>query len=129
MAQSAKDAGQLRADGLDFGRIAVNVTEKQIADPSFPERLAECAANSGVSITDFDVEITEAVLLARNADQIRANLLDFRAAGVRVALDDFGTGYASLTHLRDYPIDQIKIDKSFILDLDRNRESRVITRA
>lgn len=127
--RAVEDASRLRKMGLRFGRIGINITEKQIADPGFADRLEEVAATAGVECSDFDIEITEDVLLARNVNDIRATLRKLQALNVTLSLDDFGTGYASLTHLRAFPIDQIKIDKSFILDIESNRESRIITNA
>lgn len=129
LAQAAHGAGKLRRLGLAFGKIAVNVTEKQIADPKFPARLKMLADANGVTCADFGIEITEAVLLARNIDGIQSTMKELCDLGVTLSLDDFGTGYASLTHLRKFPIHVIKIDRSFVTDIETNRDSRIITRA
>jgi EAL domain-containing protein (putative c-di-GMP-specific phosphodiesterase class I) len=67
--------------------------------------------------TFFEVEVTETVLLGRNSNNVSSALARFREHGVRIALDDFGTGYASPTHLKQFPVDHIKIDRSFVRDL------------
>ena len=74
------------------------------------------------------LEITESVLLQNNEDTL-AVLHQLRSLGIRIALDDFGTGYSSLGYLRSFPFDKIKIDRSFIKDLDRNDDSAVIVGA
>ena len=129
LGQAARDAGKLRSLGLSFGHIAVNVTEKQIADPGFAKQLDQLCRDNGVACSDFEVEVTEAVLLARNIDGIRATMQELCDLGVTLALDDFGTGYASLTHLRAFPIHKIKIDQTFITDIEDNRDSRIIANA
>ncbi|MBP0652104.1 EAL domain-containing protein, partial [Mycobacterium tuberculosis] len=76
----------------------------------------------------FMVEVTENVLLSRDQSVVGVALRTLAAAGVRIALDDFGTGYASLTHLKDFPVDLLKIDRSFVATLGEARESRAIVR-
>ena len=76
----------------------------------------------------LELEITEAVLL-QDDEAIVAMLHQLRALGVRIAMDDFGTGYSSLSYLRTFPFDKIKIDRSFIKDIERNRDSAVIVKA
>ena len=109
--------------------MAINLTEKQLAAADFVESFREKLEASTLNPSDFEFEITEAVLLARNVDAIRANLEALNKMGVTIALDDFGTGFASLTHLRAFPIDVIKIDKSFVTDMASNRESAIICKA
>jgi EAL domain-containing protein (putative c-di-GMP-specific phosphodiesterase class I) len=72
----------------------------------------------GIRPASLCVEVTEGVMLDRAADTIFATLQTLHNAGVRIALDDFGTGYASLVHLRDMPVDSIKIDCSFIAGIE-----------
>jgi EAL domain-containing protein (putative c-di-GMP-specific phosphodiesterase class I) len=73
--------------------------------------------------------VTETLFLGSDTSGIRTELRRLSAAGILIALDDFGTGYSSLTHLRDFPIDQIKIDKSFVFGLGQNAESLAIVTA
>jgi EAL domain-containing protein (putative c-di-GMP-specific phosphodiesterase class I) len=86
-------------------------------------------AKAGVGAERFDIEVTETVLLGRAADQVAETLAQISRAGMRVALDDFGTGYASLTHLKQFPVHDIKIDRSFIRDLERDDGDAAITAA
>jgi EAL domain-containing protein (putative c-di-GMP-specific phosphodiesterase class I) len=74
------------------------------------------------------LEITESVLMQQSDDRL-ISLHRMRALGIRIALDDFGTGFSSLSYLRSFPFDKIKIDKSFIRDVDTNKDSTVIVAA
>src|SRR5204863_7272702 len=90
--------------------------------------VARVLAASGLSPRRLELEITEAVLL-QNDEAVVTMLHQLRTLGVRISMDDFGTGYSSLSYLRSFPFDKIKIDRSFIKDIDRNRDSAVIIRA
>src|SRR6185369_5434462 len=83
---------------------------------------------SGLPSQRLEIEITEAVLLEK-VDHVINTLHALRALGVGISMDDFGTGYSSLSYLRSFPFDRIKIDRSFVHDLDRNRDSQAIVRA
>jgi EAL domain-containing protein (putative c-di-GMP-specific phosphodiesterase class I) len=93
--------------------VAVNLSARNVQDPRCADDVLELLAESGLPPEHLVVEITESAVLgdARTALQV---LTALRAAGVRVALDDFGTGYSSLTQLKDLPVDEIKIDRSFV---------------
>ncbi len=69
-------------------------------------------------------EITETALVGRSIDRVAETLVRLREIGVRIALDDFGTGFSSLSHLRDFAVDKVKIDRSFICDLDGDAGDR-----
>jgi EAL domain-containing protein (putative c-di-GMP-specific phosphodiesterase class I) len=77
----------------------------------------------------LEIEVVESVFLGRTAAVAEHSLRKLSAAGVRIALDDFGTGHASLSHLRDFPVDVIKIDQRFIRDLASDPDDRAIVRA
>jgi len=83
---------------------------------------------SGLSPKRLELEITETVLLDKS-DQVLATLHALRALGVRISMDDFGTGYSSLSYLRSFPFDKIKIDRSFVQDLDSNHDGQAIMRS
>jgi EAL domain-containing protein (putative c-di-GMP-specific phosphodiesterase class I) len=92
----------------------VNVSAKQLAMPGFARTVAQALAASGLS-GGLNVEITETVLVT-DADAARSTLAQLRQLGVSVHLDDFGTGYSSLGYLHKFPIDVLKIDRSFVSD-------------
>jgi len=95
--------------------IAVNLSAVQFTTAGFPERVIEIVRQSGADSRRIELEITETVLLAGH--QAVQTLQTLRAAGYRIALDDFGTGHSSLSYLRQYEVDKIKIDRSFVTHL------------
>jgi diguanylate cyclase (GGDEF)-like protein/PAS domain S-box-containing protein len=109
-------------------RIAVNVSAVQLADPTLPELVARTLAETGLAPARLELEITESALIrdpARSAEVLRR----IKALGVSIAMDDFGTGYSSLSMLRAFPFDKIKLDRSFMGEIDRSDEARAIIRA
>ncbi len=92
--------------------MAVNLSGRQIATPELVAQVAESLARSGLAPNALILEMTESVLV-HDADTAARQLEELRALGVRLAIDDFGTGYSSLSYLRQFPIDILKIDKSF----------------
>ena len=110
-------------------RIAVNLSPVQFNSRNLTQLVMSALASSGVEPSRLELEITESVLL-QNRETTRATLHQLRDLGVRIALDDFGTGFSSLSYLRSFPFDKIKIDQSFIAGLaDGNEESLAIVRA
>nr|WP_277923575.1 EAL domain-containing protein [Sphingomonas sp. TREG-RG-20F-R18-01] len=113
----------LRDHGGDIRRLSVNFTSAQLSGPVAAKRVLARMAHFGVSPNALCIEVTEGVMLGRAADGVVGTLHALHDAGVRIALDDFGTGYASLSHLRQVPVDTIKIDRSFIAALERASDS------
>jgi len=108
--------------------IAVNISPAQLRDPRFPERVFKLLSETRMPATDLELEITEGILLEDSS--ISANTIRvFRSAGIRIALDDFGTGYSSLNYLKRYPVDRIKIDRSFVSQLASGSVSTAIVQA
>lgn len=122
-------AGRLKNEGCTIGRIAFNATEGMLRDPKFASDLLGSAEQSGLVPHNLKIEVTERILLARDAGSIREVLARLSIAGVSVAFDDFGTGFASLSHLRDFPIDCVKIDRSFVTEIDSDAKARAIVSA
>ncbi len=110
------------------GVVALNIAAGQARDPSFVTNLLGVLADQGVPPESIEIEITENVLLADD-DRIEATIRELRHAGLSVALDDFGTGFASLTHLKRFPVDILKIDMSFVAEIDTDPDSATIARA
>jgi len=115
--------------GFAFGHVAINLSSVQLCDQRFAERLLQQIAARGLRPEQIEVEVTEGVFLNSVSAQVETILGHLRQGGVRVALDDFGTGYASLVHLRDYPIDVIKIDRSFVQRSQVSERDRAILEA
>jgi diguanylate cyclase (GGDEF)-like protein len=108
--------------------VAINLSPAQFNGAPLFESVQQALADSGLAPTRLVLEITESVLLQNSEDRL-VLLHKFRALGIRIALDDFGTGFSSLSYLRSFPFDKIKIDKSFIRDVDTNKDSTVIVAA
>lgn len=97
-------------------KVAVNVSPVQFRSPHLVAVVQQALARSGLTASRLELEITESVLMADN-DATLAILHQLRAMGVRISMDDFGTGFSSLSYLRSFPFDKIKIDQSFVRDL------------
>jgi EAL domain-containing protein (putative c-di-GMP-specific phosphodiesterase class I) len=109
-----------REAGYPIG-IAVNVSARQLDSDQIVADVQNALSQSGLDPGALTLEITETTLM-RDAEDTARRLTAVKALGVRVAIDDFGTGYASLGHLRQFPVDALKIDRSFITGLARNLE-------
>ena len=118
-----------QAEGSAVVPVSVNVSSDQIAWPDFAPALLNLLAAYQVPSHLISVEITEDVILSQDRHALIGALKALSAAGIKIDFDDFGTGYASLTHLKEYPVDRIKLDRSFISQLPHDRESLGIVRA
>jgi EAL domain-containing protein (putative c-di-GMP-specific phosphodiesterase class I) len=99
--------------------MAVNVASRQLQDANFHEVVAATLRRARLAPGDLVLEVTESALLD-DGEATADNIARLKAAGIRLALDDFGTGYSSLSHLRRFPIDQLKIDRSFVSGIDED---------
>ena len=115
--------------GLGVGRVAINASAAEFRHDDYAERVLGDLDQAGVPPSNLEVEVTESVFLGRGAWSIERALGTLKAAGVTIALDDFGTGFASLTHLKKYPVDVIKIDRSFVSDMEEDAGNAAIVRA
>ena len=109
-------------------RLAVNFSPAQFKQNDLIERIVDTLDRTGLPPGRLEIEVTEGVLISE-PDRAVALLSSLRSSGVRVSLDDFGTGYSSLSYLRQFPLDKIKIDRSFVNDLDVDEKSASIVRA
>ncbi|AWM88069.1 EAL domain-containing protein [Microvirga sp. 17 mud 1-3] len=114
---------------LDFGRLAINLSSAEFNRPGLAEEIIGVLDRWRVPPDRFEVEVTETVLLGRGTEAISSVLRQFHEHGILVALDDFGTGYASLTHLKQFPVGHVKIDRSFVTDLEQDADDEAIVRA
>jgi diguanylate cyclase (GGDEF)-like protein len=108
--------------------IAVNVSPAQFRDHDLAQRVARILKETGLSPRRLEIEITESLLL-RDVKANLGTLDELRALGLRISMDDFGTGYSSLSNLRSFPFDKIKIDRSFVQELQQSPDSAAIVRA
>jgi diguanylate cyclase (GGDEF)-like protein len=113
-----------RDAGYPIG-IAVNVSARQLDTDDFVTVVEHALQESGLDPSSLTIEITETALM-RDADQTALRLAAVKELGVRIAIDDFGTGYSSMAHLQHFPVDALKIDRSFIAQMAHNREGETI---
>jgi diguanylate cyclase (GGDEF)-like protein len=109
-------------------RVAVNFSTVQFAQPGLVNLVFQTLATSGLAPDRLEVEITESLFL-ESSDNVREVLHRLKQVGVRIALDDFGTGFSSLSYLRKFPFDKIKIDRSFIIELLEEDEAGAVVKA
>jgi diguanylate cyclase (GGDEF)-like protein len=109
-------------------RVAVNFSTVQFARPGIVNLVFQALATSGLAPDRLEVEITESLFL-ESSDSVREILHGLKQIGVRIALDDFGTGFSSLSYLRKFPFDKIKIDRSFIIELLSEQEASAVVKA
>lgn len=127
-ATACRDARRWAAAGLPVVPVAVNLSARQFGREGLAARIAASLRESGLEARHLALEITESAVM-ENAERAVAILDELHAMGVRVALDDFGTGYSSLGYLKRFPVDSVKIDRSFIANLPHDRDDIAITRA
>ncbi len=113
--------------GLAPWVVAVNLSAVQLHDGSIVEQVRESLALSGLQPCCLELEITESVVM-QDPEHVAAVLGRLKALGVRLSIDDFGTGYSSLAYLKRFPLDKIKIDRSFVTDLERDPNDAAIVR-
>jgi EAL domain-containing protein (putative c-di-GMP-specific phosphodiesterase class I) len=127
--QVAQDVAGWRAAGLTPGPVAVNLPEAVLGTHLALREIENVLTRYELPWSALTVELTEDVFIDRSLTQIQDNVRELSRRGVHVALDDFGTGYASLTHLKNFPFDEIKIDRSFISDIGSDPNSERIASA
>ncbi len=115
-------------EGLPPLSMAVNLSARQFADEDLVKDIADALENSGMKPELLEIELTESMVI-QNPERAGKVLAEIKKMGVRLAIDDFGVGYSSLTHLKRFPIDTLKVDRSFIRDLPQDPEDRAICEA
>jgi diguanylate cyclase (GGDEF)-like protein len=126
--EACRKSAQWEAQGLEPGTLAVNASVQQFRHRSFRSAVRNALATSGIAPANFKIEVTESLLMTQQ-DEATATLADLRKLGVQLSIDDFGTGYSSLSYLRSMPIDELKIDRSFLTDVESSKDSAAIVRA
>ena len=129
VSQVASDMRGWLDQGIDLGRVAVNLSSAQFSQSGLADEILGILERSNVPPEHFEVEVTETVFLGKSADHVAAILGQFRQRGVQISLDDFGTGYASLTHLKQFPVDHLKVDQSFVRNLEHDTGDEAIVTA
>jgi len=113
------------AQGLDI-TIAVNISAIQLYDEDITQLIRDALNKTSFPAKNLELELTESILMRREAESIK-KLYQIKDLGIRLAVDDFGAGYSSLSYLRRFPLDVLKIDRSFVADLDEDKDDRAIT--
>jgi diguanylate cyclase (GGDEF)-like protein/PAS domain S-box-containing protein len=126
--EACRQAREWQVAGLPFKRISVNVSAAEFRDNSFVKSVTTVLRETGLDPCYLDLELTEGVLMA-DAESTGAILHALKAVGVHLALDDFGTGYSSLSYLRQFPIDVLKIDQSFVRQISADPHDSTIVSA
>ncbi|MEW8956523.1 MAG: EAL domain-containing protein [Clostridium sp.] len=106
--------------------VSVNVCAKQFEDPSFVTKVKKTLKDTGLSPKYLELEITETVAMGNVEDKIN-KLLELKNLGIKISIDDFGVGYSSLNYLKRFPIDNLKIDKSFVMDIGNESSKSIIS--
>lgn len=123
-----EEIGYLHHSGFPGLRIAVNLSTRQFRQADLKERVHEVLIASSFDSACLELELTEGILMHNSEENISA-LRAFKAMGLRIAIDDFGTGYSSLGYLQRFPVDVLKIDRVFVMDLPTNTNSAAIVDA
>ena len=117
-----KQNAHWQKEGYQPLKISINVSVKQLADPKFVENVKNAIENNAIDATYIVLEITESI--AMYAESMIEKLHALKALGISLSMDDFGTGYSSLSYLKKYPLDSLKIDKSFVIGIESRRRKQ-----
>jgi diguanylate cyclase (GGDEF)-like protein/PAS domain S-box-containing protein len=115
-------------EGLPRVHMAVNLSARQFADDNLVSDVQAAILKTGIASDLLELELTESMVI-QNTERAGRVLADIKRLGVRLAIDDFGVGYSSLSHLKRFPIDTLKVDRSFIRDIPQDAEDKAITEA
>lgn len=129
LAAIAADMAQWQREGLPIHHIGLNVTSADFQKGDLVQRIVRAFERAQMPVEHLVVEITEQVIMGGRRDGVARTMQALRERGIQVALDDFGTGFASLTHLLDFPVDAIKIDRSFVGGIEGGTRSGAIVEA
>jgi diguanylate cyclase (GGDEF)-like protein len=126
--EACRNASEWASAGHGDLKISVNVSARQFQDPGFKSSIMSALRSSGLHPANLMLEITESMLMG-DIDELAILLHEIKNLGVSISLDDFGTGYSSLSYLKKFPINELKIDQSFLTEVPANNEDNSIVRA
>lgn len=126
--QACQQAQKWQAMGYGAISVAVNLSTRQLRDADLKTSIREIIQQTGVMPQCLELELTESMIMADSQTAIRC-LQELKSLGLKISVDDFGTGYSSLSYLKELPVDTLKIDKSFVDDLDISRSQLAIVKA
>lgn len=122
-----RQLGEWRRQGLET-ELSINLSAQDLGEPDLPTQVLTLLREHNVDARQLMLEVTESAIMAEPEQAARA-MQQLRAAGVRFAIDDFGTGHSSLAQLHSLPVDELKIDRSFVLNLEGSASNRAIVRS
>jgi diguanylate cyclase (GGDEF)-like protein/PAS domain S-box-containing protein len=125
--EACRQIAAWQSAGHGLKNVAINVSALQLRDNLLVTQIKETAIRHGIPTNTLEIEVTESAIMT-NPEKTTKILLMLRDIGVKIAIDDFGTGYSSLAYLRRLPIDVLKIDRSFVMDADKNEDDAEIVR-
>ncbi len=128
MRESCRQAKEWQDRGHENFKIAVNVSIRQLHEPDFLDTVSCALEDSGLPPESLIIELTENMIM-ENAEANILTLQNLKSLGVKISIDDFGTGYSSLSYLQRFPLDQLKIDQSFIREIRSHKEPIPIIKA
>jgi len=128
LTEACRQAVAWEKAGLSFSRISVNISAVQLRDPGFAERVVALCKRAGWTPQRLELELTESVLILES-DALRNCFQTLEAHGVLLAIDDFGTGFSNLRYLNRFPVQRLKIDRSFVSDMLTDRNTSEVTQA
>ena len=126
--QASKQNQSWQREGMLSVPVSVNIASLHFRQGGLGQSVANALSESGLQPEYLELEVTESMLM-QDVDATLKTLFQLKAMGVRLAIDDFGTGYSSLSYLKRFPLDTLKIDRSFIKDLPRDAEDAAIAKA
>jgi len=118
--QACQQMATWHANGLDHLKISVNLAASQFADQRLPARIAEILAQTGLPASSLDLEVTESMTM-KSPEETATMMRVLTGQGLSLSIDDFGTGYSSLSYLKTFPISTLKIDRSFVKDIETDQ--------
>lgn len=128
LVEACRQINAWQAAGVRVPKVSVNLSARQFAEGQLGQRIAQILHNSGLNPSCLELELTESILM-RDVDETMQVLMGFKQLGLSIAVDDFGTGYSSLNYLKQFPIDVLKIDRSFVDGLPSGEQDAQIARA
>lgn len=126
--ESCRQLRQWADSGLELPVVAVNLSARQLDRGELVDKVRAALDQHGIRPDRLELELTEGLLM-RNVEQVINTLAELRQLGVKLSVDDFGTGYSSLSYLKQFPLDSVKVDRSFVQDITADPDDASITRA
>jgi EAL domain-containing protein (putative c-di-GMP-specific phosphodiesterase class I) len=123
------DMAAWQVASVQFGHVALNLAAHEFQDPGLAARILSTLSAARLEPGQLEIEVTEGVFMEDASEVVGTTLRSLDEAGIAISLDDFGTGYASLTHLKKYPVSWLKIDRSFVSNVETNPDSAAIVKA